>query len=102
LLADAAPREVDVVSSLAFELRDSGHPSLAFALAGVSWASGMPAGSAGAIAIASQAAGWIAHALEEHRTPTPYRPRLAYTGPAPRPGTPRRTLDAVRSYLSRQ
>jgi citrate synthase len=84
------------------ELRRRGvEPNVWYALAAVTWAAGMTPGTAGAIALISQSAGWIAHALEEHNRPTPYRPRLAYTGPPPRASTPRRTLDAVTQYLSR-
>jgi citrate synthase len=61
----------------------------------------MRPGSGAVIARIANAAGWIAHALEEYRMPTPYRPRLAYTGPAPMRHPPRRQLDAVLDYLAR-
>jgi citrate synthase len=73
--------------------------TLDFVVAGVGWACGV---SSGALSLIARAAGWIAHALEERRHPTPYRPRLAYTGPPLRATTPRRTLDAVQQYLARQ
>ncbi len=102
-LADVAPAEASAIEVLTAAVRERGigEPSVWYALAGVTWAAGMPLGAAGAIALIAQSAGWIAHALEEHARPTPYRPRLAYTGPPPRDSTPRRTLDAVTDYLSR-
>jgi citrate synthase len=96
LLADAAPRESRVVESVASKLD---HVTVEFAMAGVGWACGV---SSGALLLIARSAGWIAHALEERRNPTSYRPRLAYTGPPLRATTPRRTLDAVQQYLARQ
>ena len=95
LLAEAAPREARIVSTVASNLDDV---TVEFALAGVGWACGVPSG---ALLLIARTAGWIAHALEERRNPTSYRPRLAYTGPPLRATTPRRTLDAVQQYLSR-
>jgi len=96
MLAEVAPREAQVVSSVAAGLDDL---TVEFALAGVGWACGV---SSGALLLVARTAGWIAHALEERRNPTSYRPRLAYTGPPLRATTPRRTLDAVQQYLARQ
>jgi citrate synthase len=76
-------------------------PSAVVAQAAIAWASGMKPGSSEVISLISRVAGWIAHALEEYRRPTPFRPRLAYTGPAPR-STPIRMLDAVQGYLARE
>ncbi len=103
-LSSAAPERVDVVASLAGELeqRSGGPPTLTYALAAVSWTLGMDTGSGACLSFVAKSAGWIAHALEEARRPTPFRPRLAYTGPAPRAGLPPRALDAVRDYLSRE
>ncbi|HYZ91347.1 MAG TPA: citrate synthase [Actinomycetota bacterium] len=102
ILGESAPAEAELVSTLTDALRKRGvEPNVWYALAATTWAAGMVPGAAGAIALIAQAAGWLAHALEETNRPTPYRPRLAYTGPAPRESTPRRTLDAVTQYLSR-
>ena len=96
MLGEAAARDARVVSSAAAAIDDV---TIEFAMAGVGWACGVPSGT---LLLVSRTAGWIAHALEERRNPTPYRPRLAYTGPPLRATTPRRTLDAVQQYLSRQ
>jgi hypothetical protein len=103
VVRDSAPERYEPAATLGRELASrTGHPvTLSFALAAVAWACGMPAGSAAAISLIARSAGWIAHALEEYHRPTPYRLRLAYAGSAPLPSTPRRTLDAVRDYLSR-
>lgn len=102
-LAELAPGEAAFVASVTKAVAERGiaHPNVWYALAAVTWAAGMAPGTAGATALISQSVGWIAHALEERNRPTPYRPRLAYTGPSPRDSTPRRTLDAVTQYLSR-
>ena len=86
-------------TSTAQRPRGAGPASATFALVAVARSCGMPVGSAATLLLIARSAGWIAHALEEGRQPTPYRPRLAYTGPAPRPPAPR-ALDAVRGYLS--
>lgn len=103
LLDDAAPDAAAASRALADELgrRGAGPPTASFAQAAVAVACGMRQHSGETISLVSRAAGWIAHALEEHRRPTPYRPRLAYTGPPPSASTPRRMLDAVTGYLSR-
>jgi citrate synthase len=103
ILREAAPAEADLIDALTDALNDRGvAPNVWYALAALTWAAGMAPGTAGAIALISQSVGWIAHALEERSRPTPYRPRLAYTGPPPRDSKPRRTLDAVTQYLSRE
>ena len=76
-------------------------PSAVVAQAAIASSCGMHRGSSEVISLVSRAAGWIAHALEEYRRPTPFRPRLAYTGPSPR-ATPVRLLDAVQGYLVRE
>jgi len=96
MLAEAAPHEAGVVASVASGIDNV---TIEFAMAGVGWACGVPSGT---MLLVSRAAGWIAHALEERRNPTSYRPRVAYTGPPLRATTPRRTLDAVQQYLARQ
>jgi citrate synthase len=103
LIADVAPDDVAVANALSDELRRRGadHPTASYAAAVLSWASGMEPGSGAVIARLANIAGWIAHALEEYRLPTPYRPRLAYTGPAPMRSAPKRTIDAVLGYLER-
>jgi citrate synthase len=102
LLRDASPGAADTVDALSAELvhRGAPPPTAAYAVAAVAWACGMPPGSAAAILLISRTVGWIAHAIEEHRRPTPYRPRLAYTGQPPGTAAPRRTLDAVQGYLA--
>jgi citrate synthase len=104
LVADVAPDDVAVANALSDELRRRGadHPTASYAAAVLSWSSGMRPGSGAVIARLANVAAWIAHALEEYRLPTPYRPRLAYTGPAPMRAAPRRTIDAVLSYLERE
>ncbi len=102
LLRDASPGAADTVDALSAELvhRGAPPPTAAYAVAAVAWACGMPPGSAAPILLISRTVGWIAHAIEEHRRPTPYRPRLAYTGQPPGTAAPRRTLDAVQGYLA--
>ena len=104
LTAEVASGEVDVARALADELRRRGadHPTASYAAAVLSWAAGMAPGSGAVIARLANVAGWIAHALEEYRLPTPYRPRLAYTGRTPSRSAPRRDIDAVRGYLERE
>ncbi len=104
LVGAVAPDDVAVANALSDELRRRGadHPTASYAAAVLSWSSGMHPGSGAVIARLANVAGWMAHALEEYRLPTPYRPRLAYTGPAPMRTAPRRTIDAVLDYLSRE
>lgn len=104
LVADVAPDEVAVARAFSDELRRRGadHPTASYAGAVLSWASGMPPGSGAVVARLANAAAWIAHALEEYGLPTPFRPRLAYTGRTPSRSAPRRDIDAVRSYLERE
>lgn len=100
MLGDAAPKQASTIEAFCRSYDEP--PTVSFALAAVAWACGIAAPAAPAIPLVAQSVGWIAHALEEERKPTPYRPRLAYTGPAPVVGTPRRTIDAVRDYLARE
>jgi citrate synthase len=107
LVAAVAPDDVAVANALSDELRRRGadHPTASYAAAVLSWSAGMRPGSGAVIARLANVAAWIAHALEEYRLPTPYRLRLAYTGPAPQGGTattPRRQIDAVLDYLARE
>ena len=104
LIAECAPDDVAVANALSDELRRRGadHPTASYAAAVLAWSSGMRPGSGAVIARLANVAAWIAHALEEYRMPTPYRPRLTYTGPAPMRTAPRRTIDAVLSYLERE
>lgn len=93
----------DIVAEAAPGMLHGREPkTLRDALGAVARACTMPDEAADVLSLVAQTAGWIAHALEEQRAPTPYRPRLAYTGPPPRGTTPRRTVDVVRDYLSRQ
>ena len=96
LLQDELPDDADVVRGLVGE-----RPSAVVAQAAIAWACGMQPGASEIISLVSRVAGWIAHVLEEYRRPTPFRPRLAYTGPAPR-AAPIRMLDAVQGYLARE
>ena len=105
LVADVAPDEVAVANALSDELRRRGadHPTASYAAAVLAWAGGMRPGSGAVIARLANIAGWIAHALEEYRLPTPYRPRLAYTGPAPDAhGTDAGRSTPSSSYLERE
>lgn len=102
-IAVEAPHDVAVANALSDELRRRGadHPTASYAAAVLSWSAGMRPGSGVVIARLANIAAWVAHALEEYRLPTPYRPRLAYTGPAPMRSAPPRPLDAVLDYLAR-
>lgn len=60
-------------------------PNIDFALAVLGEAARMPAGAGEAIFAVARTAGWIAHAMEEYEHRLRFRPRAAYTGPAPGP-----------------
>lgn len=51
-------------------------------------AEALPAGAALALFAAGRTAGWIAHALEQHRQGALIRPRASYAGPSPGQGPP--------------
>jgi citrate synthase len=59
-------------------------PNVDVAVAALARAAGMGRDAPEAIVCVARAAGWIAHALEEYAHAAPIRPRLLYTGPAPR------------------
>ena len=100
MLDAVAPEQALIARRLIDEI--GGKPTAVYAQAALSWTCGMRLGSGEVISLLSRVVGWIAHAFEEQRRPTPFRPRLAYTGPAPRASTPIRMLDAVVGYLSRE
>jgi citrate synthase len=57
-------------------------PNIDFALASLARASGAIRGASEAIIAIARIAGWIAHALEEYRSPTSFPWRALYIGPA--------------------
>jgi citrate synthase len=64
---------------------DGPAPNVDFALGALSVGCGMRPGSAEAIFSLARVAGLIAHAIEEYPHRLRFRPRAAYTGPAPLP-----------------
>jgi len=88
LLPRAAPGErldvIDEVVRLAGR-QDGPAPNVDFALGALSVACGLRPGAAEAIFSLARVAGLIAHAIEEYPHRLRFRPRAAYTGPAPRP-----------------
>ncbi len=58
-------------------------PNVDFALGAFSYVAGMTPGSGEAIFAVARVAGWLAHAIEEYRHRTRYRPRAVYVGPPP-------------------
>ncbi len=80
-----APRSVALRTLLALvtAMREAGHepPTVDAGLVGLSFALGLPQGSAAAIFAIGRAAGWIAHALEQRAAGFLLRPRARYVGP---------------------
>jgi citrate synthase len=71
--------------------QDGPAPTVDFALGALSDGCGLQPGAAEAIFSLARVAGLIAHAIEEYPHRLRFRPRAAYTGPAPtRPSSPRR------------
>ncbi len=58
-------------------------PNVDFALGAFSYVTRMKPGSGEAIFAIARVAGWMAHAIEEYRHRTRYRPRAVYTGVPP-------------------
>ena len=58
-----------------------GAPGVELALVALSTALGLPPGSATAIFAVARSAGWVAHTLEQRRSPVLLRPRARYIGP---------------------
>ncbi len=56
-------------------------PSVDFALVALCTALGLPRGSATGVFAVARTAGWVAHVLEQRRSPGLLRPRARYTGP---------------------
>lgn len=81
--------------------RTGDRPSADVAIAALAHAGGMTQEGAETIALVARTAGWLAHAMDERRRPTPLRVSETYRGPEPESPRPRRLLDAVQNYLSR-
>ena len=73
---DAAQRVVDVMVA-----RGLPGPNVDWALAVLACAAGMLRGASEAIMAVARVAGWIAHALEEYRSPTRFTAHAMYVGP---------------------
>jgi hypothetical protein len=101
MLREATPKQTAIADDVleAMARRGAPPPTAAFAVGALAFVAGLPVGRGPAIWLIAKAAGFVAHAIEETLRPTIYRPRLAYTGPPPREGTPRRAIDAVQRYL---
>jgi citrate synthase len=81
---------VDAVIALAGR-QDGPAPTVDLALGALSTGCGLVPGAAEAIFSLARVAGLIAHAIEEYPHRLRFRPRAAYTGPAPTtPSSPRR------------
>jgi citrate synthase len=98
-LLDLLPRAADpgriAVSDAVIALagrQDGPAPNVDFALGALSVGCGLVPGAAEAIFSLARVAGLVAHAIEEYPHRLRFRPRAAYTGPAPltTPSSPRR------------
>jgi citrate synthase len=58
-------------------------PNIDFALCVMTRSMGLPSDAPFALFAAGRCAGWLAHALEQHRTGSLIRPRARYVGPEP-------------------
>lgn len=80
-----APRSAPLRALLAIvaeaEALGQGRPNVDTALVALSLALGLPRGAATAIFAVARCAGWVAHALEQRRSPHLLRPRARYVGP---------------------
>jgi citrate synthase len=82
---------VDAVVALAGR-QEGPAPTVDFALGALSDGCDLRTGAAEAIFSIARVAGLIAHAIEEYPHRLRFRPRAAYTGPAPTtPSSPRRS-----------
>ena len=71
--------------------QDGPAPTVDLALGALSTGCGLEPGAAEAVFAVGRVAGLIGHAIEEYPHRLRFRPRAAYTGPAPtRPSIPRR------------
>jgi citrate synthase len=61
-------------------------PGAEFSLAAFAHAFGLVRGGSQAVFAIGRAAGWVAHAMEEHASPSPLRMRATYVGPQPSDG----------------
>ncbi len=88
--ADPGSERVAVAQHLVAELQNRrlGDVNIDFALGSLADTCGMTDGAGQAIFAVARSAGWVAHALEEYRHPTPLRPRSLSLGPSPAPDTP--------------
>jgi citrate synthase len=90
LYPDGDPRAVAILYALSLTVPQarrlvSHRPNVDFALAAVSSALGLPAGSALGLFVVGRTIGWIAHAIEQFDSGMLIRPRARYTGPRPDP-----------------
>jgi len=58
-------------------------PNMDLGLGALSFCAEMPVGSGQGISTLAKTAGWLAHAIEEYISPTRFRSRADYVGPAP-------------------
>jgi citrate synthase len=87
LLPRAAPPERVAIAEEVVRLvgrQDGPAPNVDFALAALSVGCALAPGAAEAIFSIARVAGLVAHAIEEYPHRLRFRPRAAYTGPAPR------------------
>jgi citrate synthase len=82
----ASPERVAIVEEVVRLVgrRDGPAPNVDFALAALSVGCALCPGAAEAIFSIARVAGLVAHAIEEYPHRLRFRPRAAYTGPAPR------------------
>jgi citrate synthase len=76
------PQPVDAAAQAVAQITGA-LPNIDFALVALSQALHLPDDAPFALFAVGRSAGWIAHALEQHRTGSLIRPRARYVGPAP-------------------
>jgi citrate synthase len=87
---DARPDRLDVVRGVleVARSRDFPPPNIDLGLGAISFCAEMVPGAGQAITTFAKAAGWLAHAIEEYRSPTRFRSRADYVGIRPDPSPP--------------
>jgi len=63
--------------------RKLGAPNVDFGIGALAFAAEMVPGAAQAISVVGRMTGWLAHALEEYASPTPFRSRAIFVGRPP-------------------